>query len=205
MAFIPTPNAAELTLVFGDTSGNEWTNGHQFTQDVTWDEAALNALCLAAADAFEELMLGIMNTACFLKVVKARDLSTEAGSYAETVLSPPLQGEATGSGVPTNSCMSVTKKTAKIGRSFRGRTYWSGIPSTGLLDTHTFGSTYAAQVTDAFTAWIAAIVSDVPSVPVVISYQQGGVGLAVGEPTPITAWVGRQPTATQRGRSGYGL
>lgn len=205
MAFIETPLAAELTLVFGDTAGNEWTNGHQFTKGATWDAAALEALVIAASDAFEELMIGIMTEDYFLKALKARDLSTEAGAYYELVLTTPIQGTLAGAAVPANACMTVTKRTGLLGRSFRGRTYWSGLNAASLLDSHTWSSPTVAVVTDAFTAWNAAIVADVPSVPVVISYQQGNVVLAEGDPTPITAWVARQPTASLRGRSGNGI
>lgn len=205
MPFIETPLAATLTMIFGDVAGNEWTNGHDFIKGDTWDTDALNALCLAAVDAFEELMLGMMCPQVFLKAAKGRDLSVEAGAYAETILATPLQGTRAGTSMATNVCMTITKRTGVLGRSFRGRSYWSGLGAGDLLDTHTFGSAAAAQVGDAFTAWIAAIVGDVVSEPVVISYQQGGVGLAEGDPTVITAWQGRQPTATLRGRSGNGI
>lgn len=202
--FVPVPNCAELTLGWRDTQGNEWSNGIAFMQGAPWDHAALNALNLAAADAFEELMLGTVCPQIFLASLRAVSLEAADAAWDFLPLATPLEGTRTGAAQAVSVCMTVTFSTELRGRSYRGRVYHSGLSTVDLQDQKHWAPSAALNVGNAYAAFVSAIEDDVTSKAVVISRRQGNVWLSEGIPTVITGYTGRIPTATQRGRSGNG-
>jgi len=112
------------------------------------------------------------------------DLASVSGFTSTSAAYTPNTGASAIFSAPNNVAICVSHRTANRGRSFRGRTYISGIPSDqqslsrlspGAMDT----------VLDAFTQLITQ--SNVAGYPfVVVSKRSGGLPRAIGLSTPVT-------------------
>lgn len=111
------------------------------------------------------------------------DLSSVSGFTSTFGAFTPPVGASTIFSAPNNVAICVSHRTANRGRSFRGRSYISGIPSDqqslsrlspGAMD----------NILDAFTQLITQ--SNVAGIPfVVVSKKSGGLPRAIGLSTPV--------------------
>lgn len=201
MPFIETPLAAELTMIYREvTSGKEFTNGYSFLRETEWDLTTLGALAQAGIDSWDELMKAVTSVDVTLIGTKARSLVTESAPIAERAPTSPIAGTRGAIAMALHTCMTVTFRTARVGRSFRGRAYHTGLTRADLADTNSWQSTPALAVQNAFGVWLPAIAGEVEAEHCVISKQQGNVVLAEGEPNIVIGYVGRLPVATLRKR-----
>lgn len=65
--------------------------------------------------------------------VEVRDVSIEAGAFAASAAGPPVPGALGLNGAPGNVAFAVRHQTALSGRSYRGRTYVAGFPSSSIV------------------------------------------------------------------------
>lgn len=86
-----------------------------------------------------------------LREVYAFDASSATGyTYTDTPATP-IAGGAVGNSSPNNVALVVTKRTALRGRSFRGRTYWAGIPKGDVAGNYV-SSSYLTDINNACDA-----------------------------------------------------
>lgn len=198
--FIPVPDTAQLTLEYRDNSGKLFTNGLAFKKAGGWSLTDLNLLVSTAIDAWAEGMNDIITGNITLINVKAVDLSSEAGEYAEQAPTSDNVGTESGGSTPLNVCMTVTLRTALRGRSYRGRIYHTGLAASQKFDERSWTASIATFVGNAYLTFANAIMTATDSENVVISRQHGNVVLAEGVTTAVTEYVGRTRMATQRKR-----
>lgn len=197
MAFIPIPNSASLCFDF-TTAGQDWqfcltvrkSSGSITPTDLATITATGDAWWLATLDA-------LIDASTTLRQVRATD---EQSQGAPQDINPVgTAGTAAGDGLPNNAVMCVSARTAKRGRSYRGRKYLTGLLLQDTTDQVTWGS-------GAITAYPAAFATLQASLDtagfdcVVASKQHNGVVTNPAETNEIIAWVTDDSIDSQRRR-----
>lgn len=197
MAFIPTDDGASLVLVW--TRGTDrWTNTMwlskpDFTQTDMQDLADLVAG--GGIGGFAVYLGGDVD----LAEVLVYDMRVQNGGFAQAIPSN-VGGGASSQTLPLGVAIVSTFNTAKRGRSFRGRNYWSGVPEEhwdGLQFSNTITSALdgfleGLQAAAALDGWTLGVRSAI----------QNGVPLALALIEPVTTISVRSPRAgSQRRRN----
>jgi hypothetical protein len=149
MPFIPIPNSASLCFDFV-TAGQNW----QFCLTVRKSSGSITPTDLATLTGIGEAwwlatLDSIIGNNTTLKQVRATDQQTEGGP-----VDIEITGTAGAGGGDLNSLgapLCISLRTAKRGRSYRGRAYVSGIPGTELASEVEYGSTPVASFVSAFS------------------------------------------------------
>lgn len=200
LPFQPVPDCAELILSY--TAGDSpITNTFQFSKVGGWTQEDLDSGTLAVADAWEETMDGVFNVIVHLTASKMYDLEVEGGAYSERAYSPSIDGTRGGAHEAINVAMSVKRKTAMRGRSFRGRVFHYGLSVTDRVNQRLWTSASAAEVAFAYEGFVAAIETATGGTCVVVSRYADNARRAEGIYTPVTDWVGVQKVATKQKRT----
>jgi len=111
---------------------------------------------------------------CSLTGVTITDLSSAVGPVVLASSGLPVVGTNVSGGQPNNVTCVITKRTAKRGRSYRGRIYQAGL----AVNQVTANAVHSATLTAMLTAWGAFQTFTVGAITyrmVVISRQNGGV------------------------------
>lgn len=125
------------------------------------------------------------------------DLTSASGWTAS--LTTGSVGTATGPAVQSQVAMVVTLQTAKRGRSYRGRNYVAGLPSSGLLSSKEWSPGQQTQWNELYSDLLFTIQAS-GWTPVILSRVQGGVELGTGVATPIANQRANAKLGTIRGR-----
>jgi len=134
-----------------------------------------------------------------LQEVKVTDLATVDGAVVEVSCTTSCAGAASGAAAPNNCAQVVSLKTAKRGRSFRGRVYLPAIPSSALYDASHITSAQVTLNASAMGAWKDML--DVLGMEtVVLSRFNAGARRTTGVATPVTQFLIRDLIGTQRRR-----
>ena len=121
----------------------------------------------------------IVHTECYFV-----DLSSASGFTASTPAFTPPQGSSPIFAMPNSVAICVSHRTANRGRSFRGRTYITGIPS-DQQNASRLNPGPMATILDAFTQMREA--ANTAALPfVIVSKRSGGAPRAIGLSTPVT-------------------
>lgn len=128
MAFQPVPGVVECTINYLVRSVPVANVLH-----VAW-EPAITPTEIAVQEAATAVMLGVVDVvmpnlggnAQFINVT-ARSLEEIGGFAAEASTGSPVNGEMPGETLPNNVALCYTKRTARAGRSRRGRLYLCGL------------------------------------------------------------------------------
>lgn len=143
MPFIPIPNGIQLCFLFTSDAQN-WQFCLQLRKSA--GPPADTDLQQAAADGFgwwTSFLKGALNQGTTLREILATDMTAQGAPQYRQVVNQA--GTNVGGVVPLNSAIVVSHRTAKRGRSYRGRTYISGWPVTQLQTANTLvGSTATA-------------------------------------------------------------
>lgn len=172
MAFIPVPRGIGLCFQFV-AAGQNWQFCITVQKDSgTVDATALTDVANAGSAAWTTYFKPLMATDSNLQRIVATDLTTDGG--AQNILGINNNGTAATGSLPLNVALVGSHRTARRGRSYRGRSYWGGIP-TGSQNSPTDASAaYATNLANAFTALNIAL--DVAGFKqVVASKQHNGV------------------------------
>lgn len=111
------------------------------------------------------------------------DLSSVSGFTRSQPAFAPPEGQSSIFSAPNNVAICVSHRTANRGRSFRGRSFISGIPS-DQQSLSRLSPGAMATVLDSFTQLIGA--ANTAGYPfVVVSRYSGGVPRAIGLSTPV--------------------
>jgi len=148
--------AAQLRLIYalGPLEGAVNVLGLVVSGNPTIDQALANLIGADVKGAFTTHLAPVVGTTVNLARVGIRDLRTDnQPEFRDTA--PAVPGTATGDLLPKGAALVVTQRTAKSGKSFRGRVYLPGFTETNNDAT---GSTIAAASTAAIN-FISAIYS----------------------------------------------
>jgi hypothetical protein len=117
----------------------------------------------------------------------AVDLASQTGPVASFPAFATPGGAATGAPVPNNAALCITHRTAKRGRSYRGRTFIAGIAKSVVNGSFVQSDTVAALVANFNTLRTESEAADLPLV--IASRYNGGVARVTGVGTDVTACV----------------
>lgn len=172
-----------------------------FFADAPITQGRLDELAERLFELWEQAILPFQCNTCFLREVTVRDLSTAdslTASYAAE-LSPT--GGRPGDPLPLSVACCVTHRTARIGRSRRGRTYIGG-----LSENDTSVSTLSPVLRDGLETGFTALRAGLLVLGwqlVVLSREGDGQPRGQGLTTIVTASVVRNArTDSQRRRTG---
>ena len=87
-----------------------------------------------------------VHTSYTLDSITAKDIEVEDGPESAIAFTTDNTGAAGGEPSAANAALVISWRTARTGRSFRGRTYLGGLPNAELVDPHNVNPTYAGTV-----------------------------------------------------------
>lgn len=199
MPYIPVPNVLMAELIY-NWDGQVCENVLHYTSSIL-PFGAGDPLLLA------NNLVALWNTNIKVNAssnlsltgVTVTDLTTATGSVVQATTGLPVVGTNVSGGQPNNVTCVITKRTAKRGRSYRGRLYQAGL----CLNQVTANLVHSATLTAMLTAWgtfRTFTVSGVTFSMVVISRQHGGVITNPGTFEPVTGFTSDGVLDSQRRR-----
>jgi len=190
MPFVPVVNEALVeTRMTYDNQDVENTLWFGFTDAI--DTTALTALANMVKGWWSSGYAGLVCDQVVLREVVATDQTT-ASSGQVSVSGAGDAGDIASVGMPGNVTLSVSFRTAFRGRSFRGRNYIVGIPTSQVTDISQIIPGYETSVIAIYTQLIADATAIGWTWDVVSRFSGVGgtpprpIPRAAGVPTPIT-------------------
>lgn len=151
MPFVPIPRAAQLEFIYSwDQQTVENVLTYKYPQDIS--DSSLQQLCTLAIAWWNANLKPLQSNQAALLTVKATDLTTQNGPVVEDTTGLPIVGTGGTASVPNNVSVAIKLITANRGRSYRGRIYHIGLPTSTVT-----GNTVASATrTSLRNAWLAA-------------------------------------------------
>ncbi len=201
MAFQAVPHGVEVVLKMTQNAipaVNVW--------NVDVGAAPNDSILESVRDLFDEWITDsyspqISNTVAFQELI-VTDISVEGGHQVTMAPTTP-NGAATGQSVPANVAVVASLRTARIGRSYRGRTYTTGLVVGHLTDAHSCTTSHADGVNAAFVSLIDALADAGYKLAVLSRYLNKALRV-VGVLTEIIQVITNTTLDTQRRRSANG-
>jgi len=191
MAFIPANNVAKATIVFNAPSGLI-ENIHYFHKATGLTGTDLSDLVTAIDTWVTDAMLPLLTQETRHVQTRVQDVSLANLLPVDIFHSTGHTGANVTTSIPPSAPCCVTKRTGKVGRSYRGRTYLSGFPVGNLGTAGGINSTLQTAILSAMASFIGdALVSGLVSS--VVSYFSGvdslhkPIARTSGVATPVTA------------------
>lgn len=200
MPFIPTPNTAQLELVY-NWAGQVCETVLHYTKASPWTFEHLEELVDVARATWITNMVTRMPGTLSLITVRGIDISSETGPVAETTQDLPATGSAPNPSLPNNVAITITKRTALRGRSYRGRIYHPG-----LMENQVAGNLVdPASLTGIVGAWEEFLALSLPlqadeALMVVVSLRNAGQPRTEGVATLVTNLTSDGTVDSQRRR-----
>lgn len=199
--FVPNPNVLEVAV-------NQRLFNRPITNVLYWDleyvptAGDVHEVADAFANAWGEHMLPLLVDQLFTVGVRVRSLASQASPQVEYQYPVPLGGHKALGVMSANNAVCLTHRTGLPGRSYRGRTYISGVPSAGLNGNYVAAS-WAEPLPGAFMGMVGSVTASVGGFHVVYSRRAGGAWRVTGLATPVIQTVLRNlKVDSQRRRSG---
>jgi hypothetical protein len=198
LPYIPFPNCVEVDFI-GILQAQLYilTAGGLFPTTIA--ESDMDTLFDKLDTWFHDEFQPLITATLAISTIRITDLTTAVSLTKEYPVTGTHDGTQAGSAVPNNVAMSVTLKTAKRGRSYRGRNYIGGLPAAALTNP-TFWNPTIIAATEAIWVALGQAFSDAGFTHVVLSRQENSTRRTVGVPTPIQQYIPRSPVATMRRR-----
>lgn len=198
MPFIPSPNTVQFEQIF-TYSGSTIEMVHHYQFEVTPTTADCEAMHVQARTDWSNTLIAELPSTLVWIQSKFTDLTTQTGFVYITATSLPFAGASASAQLPNNCAVVVTKRTAKRGRSFRGRSYMPGLTEENV-NANSVLSTFTTPVLNFFNSIRDLPTTGNPVVMVVLSRIQNGVPLAQGVVTPVTNFTVDTVVDSQRRR-----
>jgi len=188
MTFIPTPSGIEV--VINQTYFNEpVVNVLNVDGPSTINLSALEQVALIVTSWWLTSLAPNLSNAMALVDVTCRDISVVDGAIWVESPTGDATGEQTSPGLPASVALCITHRTARSGRSDRGRTYVCGMVEQ-LVTGNLVDNTLAQNIAGNFTALRTALVAE-GLVLAVKSLSNNLLPRVAGVLTPITSSVAR--------------
>lgn len=189
MAFQPVPNATKVAVVgLQDEQEVIITLGVRHP-DLFLSEEDTARIANYAGQWVGDEYAPSASTSWSLLRVEARGLYLPTGPVAEFVPGLPITGSINVPPQANNVSWVVSFLTGLAGRSFRGRNYITGIPSSAITSINELFAVSAAAYLGIYAALNSFLSSAVVgAVHAVISREQDGVVMSSGEATPVTSY-----------------
>jgi len=158
-----------------------------YQRSAAWGPTTLLGLANAAVTKWNSNNKARSVATLSLVEVKATDLTTQTSGVAFADTGLPVVGTLSGTSVPNNVTVVVTKRTAARGRSYRGRIYHCALAQTEVVANIIAPATVGALIT-VWTQWLTLSDGIALTDLVVISRFQGGAPLGAGIATEVTGF-----------------
>lgn len=198
MIFIPVPNCAKIELVY-DIDGQTLENVMYFEGDHNPTEQDLLNLAADAKTQWEATWRLQQGAGCDLRKIKATDAGQEDGAAVEVSATGLHLGARNVEMMSNNVTACISLKTAKRGRSYRGRIYLPGI-TVDEVDTNTLAADTVTALTAGFSYWNFLDNGGEPWALVVASKFHNNAPRTVGVATTVTSFIVNKTVASQRRR-----
>lgn len=183
MPFVPFSNVAQFN-VRASFQNNQIENVLHFANDVdTIDPSILVAGATLLLNSWGDNIIPVVSSTYLLREVFAVDLTTETSETATASFTTPLPGAQGGQAAPASAALVLTHRTTKRGRSFRGRTYISGLTGASVTGNVVDGTT-AGDILAGFQQVIADM-QEAGWTFVIASRISGGVSRVTGVATVV--------------------
>lgn len=164
--FIPFTNVAKVQMIFSQY-GQRIQNGFYFRNTAgAFDVVQQATLANALVAWWSTNLKSLVTVDCSLVQIDVKDMTSQYAPGINFTTGLPLAGTANTEGSPTNVTIAVKFTTGLSGRSFRGRVYHIGLPSSvwtaDQVDSSHFASmmtAYRNLVTSPPTDWQMVIAS----------------------------------------------
>lgn len=198
MVFIETPDTAKVAVQY-ESGGQDIVNTLWFENAGGWAEAALQLLADSVLDWAIDELIGYLSNDIQLISATATDQSVEGG--AQAVATPPTTtvGGSSTNAASNNATGVVTFRTAKTGRSYRGRNYVSGIPNEYIITPVSLSAVWTAGILAAYEA-LADVEAAADCQHVVVSHYHALAPRAAGVTEVVTAYTMDTSVDSQRRR-----
>lgn len=187
MPFIPVPNVAQAEIR-GLLNSEEVENVLHFQFNGSQTQADLMELGDGLWTWYDTYIKPLVGGLMSVREIYLTDLTSQTGPTFSYTQPFPINGTATGDTLPNNCALSVTKRTAKRGRSYRGRIFHMGLVESQVSASYvlsSFGPTIAsayAQLAGADTIYAGYTFC-------VVSRYANKQPRTVGIATPVTGTV----------------
>ena len=198
MAFIPTPNVVKVDLTYN------W-NGQICQNVLHYDagEAIIGDDLAPLAAALVAKMTGsywtIVSDQCSLYEMTLTLQDSVSSAALVTSVGLPKVGTNASPSMPNNVSLCITKRTAKRGRSYRGRLYHVGLCENSVTGNNV-ATAHATIIKDYWATWLSVSFAPKNANMVVLSYQNNGLPRLEGEPTWIQGFTTDEVVDSQRRR-----
>jgi len=202
--FIPFADCVEAVLM-GEVAGQAAYLTQGYLKVGGFDTTDMDTLADLLALWLSDTLVTNQQAGITWTSVKVTDLTSQFAPVVFSTNTLPASGAVGGAALTNQACFVMSMKTAKRGRSFRGRNYIPSIPPAGLATpTSWSGSEVTAQESAYNDLALAAATAG--WTPVILSRQENGVRRTTGVAEPITEYIGRTAVGTQRRRIiGHGI
>jgi hypothetical protein len=184
MAFVPTTNAVEVVIAYARGGDLPVSNSLWFTHP------AISAINMAdLGEEIQEWFVDTIMPELSASVTYVNTIITQknivGGAQHVSSVTPTVAGAQVGEVESMASSLVVTFRTARVGRSFRGRNYVRGFSSTDT-GANTIDGTTAASILDAYQQ-LPSVASPAGYTWVIRSGQVNGVAQIPAITTPVVS------------------
>jgi hypothetical protein len=163
-------------------------------------DADLEDIAQASIDWWRDDVQGGLHQSYVLNTVITTDMSVENGHQHVENLVADNTGAVATAAAAANAALCLSWRTANTGRSFRGRTYFGGLPQAAFTNAQTLDSSYVSGFVTAGFNLIAALEA-VGATLVVVSRIANGVARITALATEIISIIGDTKGDSQRRRT----
>lgn len=198
MAFVPTPYGVRVELVYSwETQIVE--NVLNYRGEEVPDATELRQIGLEAITKWLATIKDMQSIFVSLISVKVTSLETQFSPGVEVTTGLPVTGSVNSVSVPNNVAVCVSLSTPLRGRSYRGRIYHPGLPTT-MVSGSTLTTGVVAAMIDAYTDWLTINTLNREYTLCVLSKTQNGTPRAQGVLTEVTSLLVDPTVDSQRRR-----
>lgn len=202
MAFIPTPNCAQVEINCSmNGQRTQWVLHYVINPAAPYTVASLGNL---AAGIVTHLNVASVKSkwpsTMSVTGVRAIDMGSQTGPAVEASSGLPIQGTHAGASLPNNVALCLTKRTSNRGRSFRGRLYFGPLTETDVLGNIVDAAFVTSLIGNFANGFLTITNGATVHELVVLSRFNNGVPRSVGIPTNVDNWTSDGVIDSQRRR-----
>lgn len=184
MVFIPALNTVRVSLEF-TLSGEICVNVFYLNKSTTVLSTDLTTIINTVKAWWTGGGKNYFHSSLSLSAIRTRDMTSQAGLVEDYVYPVPEAGIVGGVCAPANVAVVVSHRTGLAGRSYRGRTYFAGIPEAAYTANY-LDATYPAAFGTALQDLMDDMVTAGPYVHSVASFYHLGSARGTAVITPVT-------------------
>lgn len=200
--YIPVPLVCQFEFRYTYLAQN-MENVINVRQPLAWTVAEATTFAQSLISWWSTNMAPQHAIGCFLREMYVTDLSSQSGFSASVAPGTAVQGTASGEALPPQSALCITFRTAKRGRSYRGRWYTCAMTENQQAGGRVTAG-YITAINTAMTA-LGSLLTTNALEQVIVSRRQNKVDLPFGIVTPVTSRVIRDDIVDTMRRRAIGV